>query len=335
MLLFESHMKCNIFAIRSSDKVLGFFYLSVIIFSLSYVTIAMIIVYMAVHKVEKDAEKYTFARYTKRKQKLKMSRRIMVQGILYSAALATLCLTLILAFAIAQLDSYYAVEVLAAIFYSLQGFWNGLIYMMPLFRKFVKNRCKSQQNDSGSVHYDQNTSKTNWLTRLRTFWKHERTSKDSKNSNAHQVRSQDEESKKEEDSEDHDGVGVLNVNSSRKQEEQIMDVNANDISSLSNNNKKAMFKEIEEEGTDLVTTSTSLMLSNAEQQEEAGAESLSFTTLLSQNSELEKKRQSRLEYFSALEELNNEYNDNIDDGDSDSDDESYVDDYLRMMRTEW
>ena len=66
-----------------------------------------------------------------------------------------------------------------------------------------------------------------------------------------------------------------------------MDVNANDASSLSKSRKKVVFKEIKGgDRSNAVTSSSSLMLSScAEQEEEAGDESLSFA--LSQNSELE------------------------------------------------
>ena len=68
-------------------------------------------------------------------------------------------------------------------------------------------------------------------------------------------------------------------------------------------------------------------------QEETNEESLSF--VLSQSSELKNEKQSQLEFFSALEEVNTEYYDNVDNEDNNSDDESYVDDYLKMMEIGW
>ena len=104
----------------------------------------MFLVYMAVRKVETDALKYTFATYTSsKKQKLKISRRIMIQGILYSAVLASLCLTYIFKALIPGLDFSFSVEVVASIMIPLQGLWNGLIYMMPLFQQIIKKKCNS------------------------------------------------------------------------------------------------------------------------------------------------------------------------------------------------
>ena len=56
--------------------------------------------------------------------------------------------------------------------------------------------------------------------------------------------------------------------------------------------------------------------------------------LWSWNSELENREESQLEYFSALE-VNTNICDNVEDEDKYSDDESYVDDYFRMMEIGW
>ena len=295
-----------------------------IVFSLCYVIIAMSVVYMAVRKVEKDAQKYTFARYTNSKKKdMEMSRRVMVQGVLYSAALASLCLTFILVFMNSASYTIYEVQVLAAILFPLQGFWNALIYKMPVIRQIVKNKCKSRQNISGSIQDSQNTSKASWLTRLSIiFWIRRRTSKESKGSSNQQVDIVKDESKKGDALEGgNDRVELLKVNT--KQEEQILPVNAS--SELKSGN--VMFKETKGDDSGAFSSS-SLMLSCVEQEE--GGESLSFA--LSRNSELEKEEQSQLECFSALE-ANTEGCDNVvnkDNHDS-ADDESYVDDYLKMM----
>ena len=137
-------MEYRIFTIRTNNKVAFYFVFFVVVFSLCFVTIAMFLVYMAVRKVEKDALKYTFATYTSsKKQKLKISRRIMIQGILYSAVLASLCLTYIFKALIPGLDFSFSVEVVASIMIPLQGLWNGLIYMMPLFQQIIKKKCNS------------------------------------------------------------------------------------------------------------------------------------------------------------------------------------------------
>ena len=204
----------------------------------------------------------------------------------------------------------------------------------------VKKICKTRKNVSDLTQDNQNTSSKKtccWWTKLQkkcSWIQRKRSWRELKGSRTQQVDKEvQDESKKGVELGYNNGVGVLKVNSS-KQEEQIMDVNANDAFSLSKSRKKVMFKDIKggDDSNAITTTLSSLMLSSyAEQKEEAGAESLSFTTLLSQNSESKKEEQSQSEYFSALEEVNTEYYDIIDDRDSDSDDESYVDDYLKMM----
>ena len=287
---------------------------------------------MAVRKVEMEAEKYSFARYTtsSTKKKMEMSRRVRLQGILYSAALASMCLGIFLVTMQMPDRRSYVVDVLFSILSPLQGFWNVMIYKKPLLEQITKKVCKSsQQNISGSSQDYQNTSKgSSWLTSLSKFWIQKRTSKKSKgtSSNNKQVEDKDE-SKKGEDLEEgtKDRVGILKVNS--KQKEQILPVNA---SSELKSGKVVMFKEIKGEDSNAVTSST-LMLSCVEQEE--ADEPLSFG-LSQRNSELEKGDQSQLEYFSALE-VNTDGCDNVNDEDNDSDNETYVDDYLKMMEIGW
>ena len=126
----------------------------------------MFLVYMAVRNVEKGAEKYSFARYTSSKTKnMRMTRRVMIQGILYSATIASICLTFLLSVILSSLDFSYAIGILASIILPLQGFWNALIYMIPLFLNIVKKRCKSQQNVSGSIQGNQIMSKAFCLSK--------------------------------------------------------------------------------------------------------------------------------------------------------------------------
>ena len=263
---------------------------------------------------------------------MRISRRIRLQGILYSAALASLCFAFILLVTLNVLNYSYVLEFLCSILQPLQGFWNALIYMIPLlFQQFAKKICKSQQNVNNSTQNNQNTSsKASWLTRLSRFWIQTRTSKESKkgSSKNQKVEVQDESKKEEEDLEGgNNRAGVLKVK--KKQEEQILPVNAS--SELKSRRKVVIFKENKGEYSNAAAPS-SLMISCVEEQEEADGP-LSFE--LSQNSELGNGEQSQLEYFSALE-VNTEGCDNVDDEDDKYiDDESYVDDYLRMMENGW
>ena len=292
----------------------------------------MILVYMAVRNVEKAALKYTFARYTSpEKNNMKMSHRVMVQGILYSAVIISQCLTYVLVVDIRQLDSIYAIQMLGSIMFPLQGFWNVLIYMMPLFRQIIKKRCKSRQNVSDLIQDNQSVSKSSCYCLSKTmgiFFRFSKsTSKESHSNSSQQVEEVQDGSKKVEDLEDNDGVGVLKFNNTR-QEEQIIDVNANNTSSELKSSKVVMFEEIKGDDSNAGISSSSLMLPSCVEQEETG-ELLSFTTL-SQNSELKKEEPSQLLCFS-VPEVNSEYCNDVDNRDSDSDDESYVDDYLKMM----
>ena len=185
-LLFQrlesSHRKYYISTIRSFSIGHGYFYVLILFGSLTYVSIAMFLVYLAVHGVEKDAAKYSFARYSvKEKYTMKMSRRVMLQGILYSAILILLCICFVLIVFIQALDSSYAVEIMNSIFFPSQGFFNALIYMIPLFKQIMKkrrNKKKAQQNVQSSIQNQQHTpssiqnhqnisSSTSWLARLK------------------------------------------------------------------------------------------------------------------------------------------------------------------------
>jgi len=77
-----------------------------------------------------------------------MSRRVMIQGVLYSAALLIQTIVLgTLALRIPAIHTSFSIRYLAAITLPLQGFLNVLIYMIPNFKKWVeKMRCKSRQN---------------------------------------------------------------------------------------------------------------------------------------------------------------------------------------------
>ena len=137
---FESHTEKYIFTIRAWEPVLLLLFFIILVFSLYYVTIAMYLVYRTVRNGEVEVERYSFARYTllSRQKNMELSHRVMVQGILYSAALASsICLTVILANSFA-FNSCYAVEVLTSIVLPLQGLWNALTYKSLYLRKLQK-----------------------------------------------------------------------------------------------------------------------------------------------------------------------------------------------------
>ena len=282
----------------------------------------MFLVYMAVHSVEMETKTHIFDLHkSPERNNMKMSHRVMIQGILYSAALASKCLIFMLLVLIFSVMNYtYVTEILTSILLPLHGLWNALIYMKPLFRQIVKRRCKSRQKDNNNL-----PKASPWLKRLLlgSVWNPNRTSKESKSNINQQLEVQDE-SKDGKVLKGNDRVGVLKVNS--KEEEQILHVNA----SSKLNRKVAMLEEIKGEEYNIATPSSLMMFTCVEEEEEAG-ESLSFP--LPRNSELKREEeQSQLEhFFSALEIIADDCDD-VDNEENDSDDEScYVDDYIRMM----
>lgn len=132
----------------SNNFLLIIFAVGVLIFSFGYVPITMLMVYLRVRSVEMQAVRYSFPRYSVQKQTLKMSRRIMLQGILYtSAALFSPiipCLFVTIS-DVQRMHSFsYTVEILCSIFLPLQGLFNALIYMIPLFKQIMKKRRKKK-----------------------------------------------------------------------------------------------------------------------------------------------------------------------------------------------
>ena len=93
----RSHLKYKPFANRSFSVGYEYFYVLVLFLVLFYVSIAMLMVYLKVRSVEKNAEKYSFARFTSsQKKNMKMSRRVMLQGVLYSGILILLCICFVM-----------------------------------------------------------------------------------------------------------------------------------------------------------------------------------------------------------------------------------------------
>ncbi len=113
----------------------------------------MFMVYKKVLKVERDAEKFSFTRYTLNKQrkdrsKRKKSRRVMIQGILYSVALLIIVfMPIVVTIARVSGNEDPMIEVVMGFVNPLQGFLNMLIYLMPVFRKIHKKRRKKKNNN--------------------------------------------------------------------------------------------------------------------------------------------------------------------------------------------
>jgi hypothetical protein len=112
-----------------------------------YIFVTMYIVYKNIHNIEEQAQRYSFARYYSQKINTDRSRRVMVQGVLYSSVLI---LTNVFTAAAACFVSYmavlpYALAILVHIFMPLQGFFNAMIYSIPVFQRMYRRR-KERKN---------------------------------------------------------------------------------------------------------------------------------------------------------------------------------------------
>ncbi len=128
---------------------------SVHITAILFVSITMFRVYRTVHEVEVNAEKYSFlAKYrgNDKKKSRKMSRRVMMQGIAYSAVMILLLLFYFIWIVIYFVTNRHVNEVMMYIgiifntLNPLQGAFNALIYLIPFFRKVLKGRRQKMKS---------------------------------------------------------------------------------------------------------------------------------------------------------------------------------------------
>ena len=102
----------------------------------------MYAVYKAVRDTERNAQKYSFlAKFQAQNKKriMKRSRRVMIQGILYSATMVFLYVFGIIniTYAFITKKEHLVIQIIFVIL-PLQGLFNVLIYLVPVFRKKLK-----------------------------------------------------------------------------------------------------------------------------------------------------------------------------------------------------
>jgi len=102
-------------------------------------------VYRAVRDIEINAEKYSFLAKFKghnKKKTRKRSRRVMIQGILYSVAMVLTWIFTFITVVIMFISkgSIKVIHSLANAMLPLQGAFNFFIYLMPIFRSMLKKR---------------------------------------------------------------------------------------------------------------------------------------------------------------------------------------------------
>jgi hypothetical protein len=136
----DSTVEC----VRGSPNVYQYTYLSItaaIFLAIVYVCTTMFMVYRSVSRIEKQAHKYSFARYMSKKNDRKRSHRVMLQGVLYSLVLLLIYICAIAKNAVqATGRSAYIIRILFYTFWPLQGFFNALIYSIPVFQRLVSFR---------------------------------------------------------------------------------------------------------------------------------------------------------------------------------------------------
>mmetsp|Transcript_24856 Transcript_24856/g.37145 ORF Transcript_24856/g.37145 Transcript_24856/m.37145 type:complete len:244 (-) Transcript_24856:173-904(-) len=125
--------------------------------SIIYVSITMFRVFRKVRDVEVNAMRYSFIalhRGYDKKKTTKISRRVMIQGILYSVAMILTWIFSILSIIVflTTKQTNQVIRYFATIFNPLQGLFNLLIYLMSNFCKMLKE-C-SRRNRTMSLTED-------------------------------------------------------------------------------------------------------------------------------------------------------------------------------------
>ena len=114
----------------------------------------MFVVYRHVRDVERKALKYSFLarlRGKNNKKNMKRSRRVMIQGILYSVTMLLLYIFVFIHVIVAMITKKDIILVLVLIVFTitpLQGVFNVTIYLIPVFRKKLKTYRQSKGNDT-------------------------------------------------------------------------------------------------------------------------------------------------------------------------------------------
>jgi hypothetical protein len=134
----DSSVECIRYGRPSVAKIFHWSFAGILIFALCYVSVTMFMVYRSVSKIEIQAHRYSFAIYRSQRNNRMRSRRVMLQGVLYSLAL--FCVNIFVL--IEMLDKSnisHTLITLSYAFWPLQGFFNALIFSIPKFQKLYKN----------------------------------------------------------------------------------------------------------------------------------------------------------------------------------------------------
>jgi len=166
----DSSEKC----VRGTD---AHFYISLamfgnLIFAICYVSITMYLTYKSVADIETKARRYSFASYSRSQTatERKRSRRVLLQGILYSLALFLINILSIITIILAKLGiRSYVLHILAYTFWPLQGFFNALIYSIPVFQR-IYTRYRERRNKNEKMKEAVAISiEVPWITRIKNY----------------------------------------------------------------------------------------------------------------------------------------------------------------------
>ena len=132
-------LKC----LRGGNNVHEYFWVFTVfcfVLAILFVSISMFNVYKTVQNIEEQSFQYSFARYRNQSNYYKRSQRIKIQGMLYGLALVLTYNFPILFYFIWLVsgDVYAIIDVLISVFFPLQGFFNALIYSIPVYMKIYK-----------------------------------------------------------------------------------------------------------------------------------------------------------------------------------------------------
>jgi hypothetical protein len=153
--------------IRGSPNIFRFtllVVLTILVLAVLYVCITMYKVYRSVSDIEIRARRYSLATYFRQDVNYRMrSRRVMIQGILYSAVLILINLVGMINIGASEMlgRSIYELTILQYTFWPLQGFFNALIYSIPIFQRMNTSLRESLKNRRESLKDKRERNKKN------------------------------------------------------------------------------------------------------------------------------------------------------------------------------
>jgi hypothetical protein len=125
-----------------------------------YVSVSMFVVYRYVRDTERKARRFSFvARFQAQDERktMKRSRRVMIQGILYCAAMVLLYIFSFIHAVIAMITkkSIPMLNLISGTLTPLQGVFNVCIYLIPVFRKKLKMYRQRKGNEKEQSKQEQ------------------------------------------------------------------------------------------------------------------------------------------------------------------------------------